>query len=343
MDCPPIHYCRTADDVSIAYWTLGEGPPVLYILSPGVNHLTYEWALPPARRFYQNVSRRLRLIRYNPRRSGLSGQADDVSLDAFRSDVTAVLDATGADRVSLIGGHSGGSLAAAFAAAHPERIQSLLLTQAAVHHERMSALVQGLDRSFDSWTDLFAPGATAEEQHRFAQLAEHSISDLSWVKDAQIAWDVEHILAAVRAPTLVIDWPDAMLPEGPELASAIPGARLVTRSGRSGGGWWDPDPEGLHALIETFILEHAEQPAAPPSAAPEPATARRASAPRLTPREVEVLRLIADGASNPEIAETLVISPGTVARHVTNILNKTGCKNRTDAARYAADHGLTRD
>ena len=38
-----------------------------------------------------------------------------------------------------------------------------------------------------------------------------------------------------------------------------------------------------------------------------------------------------------------MISPGTVARHVTNILNKTGCKNRADAARYAAQQGLVND
>ena len=54
-----------------------------------------------------------------------------------------------------------------------------------------------------------------------------------------------------------------------------------------------------------------------------------------------MLRLIADGLSNAAIGEALVISPGTVARHVTNLLNKTGCRNRAEAARYAAEHGLT--
>ena len=60
----------------------------------------------------------------------------------------------------------------------------------------------------------------------------------------------------------------------------------------------------------------------------------------LTQREVEVLRLIALGKSNPEIAQELFISSNTVAHHVTNILNKTNTANRTEAATYAAQHGL---
>jgi DNA-binding NarL/FixJ family response regulator len=60
----------------------------------------------------------------------------------------------------------------------------------------------------------------------------------------------------------------------------------------------------------------------------------------LTQREVEVLRLIALGRSNPAIAQELFISPNTVAHHVTNILNKTNTANRTEAATYAGQHGL---
>jgi DNA-binding NarL/FixJ family response regulator len=61
----------------------------------------------------------------------------------------------------------------------------------------------------------------------------------------------------------------------------------------------------------------------------------------LSQREVEVLRLLAAGKSNREIADTLYISPSTVASHVRHILTKTGCTNRTEAAAYALRHGLT--
>jgi DNA-binding CsgD family transcriptional regulator len=61
---------------------------------------------------------------------------------------------------------------------------------------------------------------------------------------------------------------------------------------------------------------------------------------RLSAREVEVLRLIAGGKSNREIAAMLFISLNTVARHVSNIFAKTGAANRAEAATYAARHGL---
>lgn len=69
---------------------------------------------------------------------------------------------------------------------------------------------------------------------------------------------------------------------------------------------------------------------------------RRASAypDGLTRREVEVLRLIAVGRSNRDIADALFISLNTVANHVRNILSKTGAANRTEAAAYAIRHGF---
>ena len=56
----------------------------------------------------------------------------------------------------------------------------------------------------------------------------------------------------------------------------------------------------------------------------------------LTPREVEVLRLIAQGMTNHQIADELIISPNTVLHHVSNILGKTGSPNRAGVATYAA-------
>ncbi|MBL8160549.1 MAG: AAA family ATPase [Anaerolineae bacterium] len=60
----------------------------------------------------------------------------------------------------------------------------------------------------------------------------------------------------------------------------------------------------------------------------------------LTQREVEILRLVASGATNQQIADALTISPRTVNTHITNILNKTGCENRTAASAFAMKHNL---
>ena len=77
--------------------------------------------------------------------------------------------------------------------------------------------------------------------------------------------------------------------------------------------------------------------------AARPAAGARASAPHpagLTPREVEVLRLLAGGASNRSIAAALVVSPHTVERHVANLYAKTGAHGRAAATAFALRHRL---
>ena len=61
----------------------------------------------------------------------------------------------------------------------------------------------------------------------------------------------------------------------------------------------------------------------------------------LTGREIEVLRLVAEGRSNPDIARVLVLSHKTVERHLSNIFTKLDVPSRTAAAAYAHEHGLT--
>jgi DNA-binding NarL/FixJ family response regulator len=76
-------------------------------------------------------------------------------------------------------------------------------------------------------------------------------------------------------------------------------------------------------------------------AATTPRSANAATYPDgLSLREVEVLRLIAAGYTNREIADRLVVSVRTVERHAVNIYAKTGTRGRTDAVAYAHRHGL---
>jgi DNA-binding NarL/FixJ family response regulator len=101
----------------------------------------------------------------------------------------------------------------------------------------------------------------------------------------------------------------------------------------------DTPSEELAAAIRTVykgytqlgpgLLEKAIPKVPAPSASPPPSWAD------LTPREQEVLRLIATGASNREIATKLYISEGTVKNHVTRILSQLGLRDRTQAAIFA--------
>ena len=89
---------------------------------------------------------------------------------------------------------------------------------------------------------------------------------------------------------------------------------------------------GMRALEARLTVRDAQKPA---PASPTPPTLAG-----LSQRELEVLRLLATGKSNQEIAGALFISLNTVATHVRNILTKTGCINRTEAAAYALRHDL---
>lgn len=84
----------------------------------------------------------------------------------------------------------------------------------------------------------------------------------------------------------------------------------------------------LHPEAQRRLVEHVTQPPVMGAAAD------------LTERELEVLRLIAQGQSNRQIADSLHITEGTVKGHVSNILSKLHLQDRTQAALYAVRHGL---
>ena len=73
---------------------------------------------------------------------------------------------------------------------------------------------------------------------------------------------------------------------------------------------------------------------------PPAPTAARVAADRLTERELEVLRLVARGLSNQELAEHLHLSDATVKTHVSRVLTKLDLRDRVQAVVYAYEHGL---
>jgi DNA-binding NarL/FixJ family response regulator len=112
------------------------------------------------------------------------------------------------------------------------------------------------------------------------------------------------------------------------------------RAGAAGFLYKDVDPA---ALVQAIRAVHGGQVLLAPEAAvamlsgPGPVTDAVAA---LTERELEVLRLVAAGCSNREIARALVVAEKTVKTHVSNVLMKLGVQDRTQAALYAVRHGL---
>ncbi|MGQ0551572.1 MAG: LuxR C-terminal-related transcriptional regulator [Armatimonadota bacterium] len=176
--------------------------------------------------------------------------------------------------------------------------------------------------------------------------------------DALRAFDVTHLLPEVKAPTLVvhrqgIPWLPVDIAR--DLASAIRGARLMLL-GESTAPYLG-DTEAAARAIDEFLGGRRPTGAredgktaglrGTPEQEPdleEVADGRQARAGTsrngLTEREAQVLRFIAGGRTNREIAGELVLSVRTVERHIANIYGKIGARGRADATVYALTHGL---
>jgi two-component system, NarL family, response regulator LiaR len=106
----------------------------------------------------------------------------------------------------------------------------------------------------------------------------------------------------------------------------------------------DSEPEDL---VEAIQQVHRGEPSLPPAIAQKLLKELRCPSARpptpdpLTDREMEVLRMVAKGLTNPEIARRLVISEATVRTHVSNILSKLHLANRVQATLYALQEGIT--
>ena len=126
---PETRYARLGD-LHLAYQVVGEGPPDILLLDQWFGNLDAQWDVPPLAELRERLASFGRLIMFDKRGTGLSDPIPTSSLptlEEFMEDIPAVLDTVGADRPALIANIGGGILAMPFAAAHPERISSLIL------------------------------------------------------------------------------------------------------------------------------------------------------------------------------------------------------------------------
>lgn len=141
--------------------------------------------------------------------------------------------------------------------------------------------------------------------------------------------DIKESLANLGTPTLILHprkYLNVPVERSAHLASSVRNARLVLIEGYTPLGNAN---SGVQA-IEAFLNDLGARTAAP----------ALESAAELTPREVEVLRLIANGATNREVAATLLMSVRTVERHITHIYDKIGARSKADATAYAIRRSL---
>jgi pimeloyl-ACP methyl ester carboxylesterase len=129
---PEIRYTTTADGVSIAYYAMGEGHPLVVASNVLWSHLRIQ----PFREYYksrsgQGLGRGLQVVRYDARGTGLSDrQALDFSMEARLVDLATVVERLKLTRFAIFGSRHGAPTAIAYAAGHPERVSHLILVDA---------------------------------------------------------------------------------------------------------------------------------------------------------------------------------------------------------------------
>ena len=363
MDAP-IQYARSADGVGIALWTLGTGEPMVYMAGSPWCHVEL-LQVPECVRWYERLAETRMLVRYDVRGTGFSDrEIDDHSLASQILDLEAVVDFLGLQRFTLFAAANAGPVAVAYAASNPDRVSSLILwcswsKGAEIFSPRIDAWRGLLDQDWQLMTDTCAHIALGWSEGEVGRLAAENLREsvtpgvIRAALDAVKALDVSAMLPSVVAPTLVFSRPNISWIPGEaarNLASRIPNARLSILDGESTAPYLG-NTEAILNSLEQFLNPESTPMAAGPAmegpggssntGAGEGLQGRHKAPPAgLTLRETQVLRLVASGKTNNEVAEELVLSIRTVERHIGNIYSKIGARGRADATVFALKQGI---
>ncbi len=272
---PRIQYAKTKDGVNIAYWTLGEGMPLVHMPNIPFSHIQLLWQIPEYRIWCERLAEKGKLVLYDGRGNGLSDRdVTEYSLDAHQLDLEAVVDRVGLESFALFASLHSGPVAIAYAARRPERISHLILWST---YSRASDFlrsteaqtVRGLALSTPNWelyTETVAHvtmgWSAGESVRQVASIMRESVTQ----EAAQAAvrateeFDVSSSLSQVRSPTLVLHRRRVALPAvdtARGLASHIPDARLALLEGTSVMPWLE-DMKAVLAAIDEFLGEGEE-------------------------------------------------------------------------------------
>jgi len=269
---PRIRYCRTPDGVSIAFWSIGQGEPIIDAGYPPT-HCEIEWRSAPIRAWYERFAARHQFVRFDTRGTGLSTrEVDAYSLDTIVSNLEAVADAAVVGRFTLIGAMNSGAAAIAYAASHPERVSRLLLWCAYARGPKFfgdpgtRVLRDMVDRDWHMLTETasrsrFGWGADAHAREYAAQWRASITPRMqSMLMDSLHDLDVTPLLSSVVAPTLVRQREDRGIDIARRIADGIAGATLVTFPGVSAAPYLE-DAERVWATIAPFIGDDVSAPA----------------------------------------------------------------------------------
>jgi pimeloyl-ACP methyl ester carboxylesterase/DNA-binding CsgD family transcriptional regulator len=328
-----VRFLETNRGVRIAFSVEGSGAPIV-VLPPWTSHLARERELSGYKIFHDLLTEVHTVVRFDRWGTGLSDR--DRSDFAPERDIEVLGELAnhlGLRRFALVGPSHGGPEAITYAVRQPRRVSHLVLigsrasalsggptwtalrelmlaNQLVAARSIAAVITRGGDPAdVDAFTDLFIMSATPETAVA--------------LQDGAIRDPLPDVLGEVAVPTLVLHRRGDELvsaDEAAQLAARIPGARLEFVNG-SAHAYHFGDPAALATRICAFTSGGHRSPSS-----------------QMSSREAEVLALAAEGRSNAEIAERLVISVRTVERHLLNAYIKLGVRGRAQAISWWLRH-----
>lgn len=299
------------------------------------------------------LARHHTLIRFDQRGCGLSDRDGvEFSFERFVEDFEAVIEAASPDRCDLFGFSGGAMTGIAYAARFPERVNRFVicsstaygpLSPAASAKFRQTAATQ-LEAIELGWpnenpafrqlfTSMLIPDANADQFRSFNEQIRLTTPPANGKKIIETIWNADISIEAgrLKCPTLVFHSRlDGRIPfeQGRELAGLIPGARFVPLESRN------------HLIFETEPAWKQVVDVINEFLAVSPNRRTTFLIDELTPREREVLEIVARGLSNTQISVRLNIAEKTVRNHVSIILSKLGANSRAQVVAFARDAGF---
>ncbi len=241
---PRIQYAKTADGVNIAFWTMGEGPPLVIPANISAGHLQMELEMPPFRTVYARLAERLQIIHYDCRGVGMSQRdALDFSVDAAERDLNAVVDRLGLERFALYGHVTAGAVPLAYAARHAARVSCLVywigqtVRLSPEIMRRLTLIDPLMDEDWDLYVNLrarvmFGWDSIGAKAYASSLGAAQSPASLRPATEAIMHSVNQDFAREVRAPTLVLHLQSQWTTDvARNLASEIPTAHVAAVPG----------------------------------------------------------------------------------------------------------------
>ena len=279
---PRIQHTQTKDGVSIAYWTLGDGMPLVSMPALSLGHTQVEWEIPEYRRFYESLAANRMHVRYDGRGSGMSARdVSDFSLDAHLLDLEAVVNRLGLERFALFAPMLAGQVAISYSTRHPEQVSHLVLWNSftrgsSLISERIQETGALMNTDWELYTETVAHAvlgwSACEPARQAAALIRECVTPeaVRVIADASKGFDITDLLPEVKTTTLVLhrrQLPFPTVDEAMNLASWIPNARLAPLEGAALAPYLG-DMEAVATAIDKFLgeSEEAAAGAGPPEA-----------------------------------------------------------------------------